>query len=304
MSENLNFLIPIDFQPESETALSYALGIGRDLKATLHLVHILEDESPLYRMVLNDDQRDMIRRGASDKLDELAGKVLGAARIPFTTSVLQGKIYNRITETAERTKADLIFMGRTDSSDIKKNITGTNTMHIIKEARVPVITLRKKPARPGCSHLVLPLDLTKQTVKKASNAIATARMLNARITVISFLPDKRKSIEIKFIQKLDEIRNTIQKLGTNCDIKLVQPSAGDPVKKLNQSVKEFKGDLLMIMTQQELHFNEFFIGSWAQEVINKSDCPVLSITPLAEEKYGIPDPLSQVFINPIQVLDR
>ncbi|MFC2080735.1 universal stress protein [Bacteroidota bacterium] len=304
MPEKLNFLIPLDFLPESETALQYAVGVGKTVHATVHLLHILEEESPLHRLVIKDEQRDMIRRGATDKLDELAGKTVSQSGLSFTTSVRQGKIYEQIIQAARELKADIIFMGRTDSSDVKKNITGTNTMHIIKEAEIPVVTLRKKPENQGCSHIILPLDLCKQTIIQASNAVASAHMLNAMITVISIVPDNRKSTEIKFTQRLDEIRNIFEKLDIECGIKLIPYRDENQFKLLNNLIRELQGELLMIMTQQELNFTDYFIGSRAQEIINKSDFPVMSISPMAGEKSGIPDPLSDVFINPIKILDH
>ena len=304
MSDKKNLLIPVDFLPESESALQYAVTIGKELNATLHLLYIIEEESPLHRMVINNKQREMIRMGASDKLDEMAGKIISPTGMPFTTTVMQGKIYDQIIDAAQKVKADVILMGRTDSSDMKKNITGTNTMHIIKKADVPVITLRKKPYHPGCSHIILPLDLTKQTIRKASIAIVMANLLDAEVTVVALLPGDRKSIEIKFIQRLDEIRNTFEKLGVRCGVKLIPYTNKDPIKLLNDVVRELQGDLVMIMTQQELNFSEFFIGSYAQEIINKSDFPVMSINPLTGEKDGIPDPMSDIFIDPIQILDH
>ncbi len=304
MHEKLNFLIPLDFLPESESALTYAAAIGKNLDAKLHLLHILEEESPLYRIVISEKQREMIRIGASGKLDELAQKHLVPLKLPFTKTVLQGKVYSKIIEAVKKTRSQLIIMGRTDSSDMKKNLTGTNTMHIIKEANVPVITLRRKPRLPGCSHIILPLDLTKQTIIKASNAIILAKMLHAKITVVSFLTDDRKSIEIKFIQRLDEIRNTFEKLEVGCDVRLIPWSREDLYERLNRAVDELQGELVMIMTQQELNVTEFFIGSNAQEIINKSIFPVMSINPKSCEKKGIPDPLSHAFINPIQILDH
>jgi len=304
MSISKNFLVPIDFRPESEMALEYAASVAVKVGATLHLVYILEEESPLLKLVLKDDQRDMILRGAADKLDDAAGKVLTGKNIPFTTKIKQGKVYKMIIETAREVKADFIFMGRTDSSDMMKNFAGTNTMHIIRGADVPVITLRKKPEYFGCSHIILPLDLTKQTLKQASNAVAVARMLDARITIISILGTDSKSKEIKIISKLDEIRTKINSLDIDCNVKLIKNTIDAPHGILNNAVRELDGDLVMIMTQQELHITEYFIGSVAQDIINLSDFPVLSINPLVREEKGIPDPIAEVFINPIQMLDH
>jgi len=118
MSVSKNFLVPIDFRPESEIALEYAAFIASKVGATLHLIYVLEEESPLLKLVLKDEQRDMIIRGAADKLDDVAGKVLTSKNIPFTTAIKQGKVYKMIIETASEVKADFLFMGRTDSSDM------------------------------------------------------------------------------------------------------------------------------------------------------------------------------------------
>lgn len=299
-----NFLVPIDFRPESEIALEYAAFIASRIGATLHLVYILEDESPLLKLVLKDEQREMIIRGAADKLDDVAGKVLMGKNIPFTTEIKQGKVYQMIIDTALEVKADFIFMGRTDSSDMMKNFAGTNTMHIIKGANVPVITLRKKPEYFGCTHIILPLDLTKQTLRKAKTAVAVAQLLDARLTILSVLQEDSKGKEIKYISKLDEIRTNLRSLNVDCDVKLVKNSTDAPNVILNNAVRELEGDIVMIMTQQELHFSEYFVGSVAQDIINLSDFPVMSINPLIREEKSIPDPLVEVFINPIQMLDH
>jgi nucleotide-binding universal stress UspA family protein len=304
MSAQQNYLVPVDFRGESQTALEYAHLVGRKTNATLHLLFILEEETPLLKMVLKDEQRDMIHRGASDKLDELAGKILSPGGTAFTTQIKQGKIYQEIINTAKEVNADLIFMGRTDSSDMVKNFTGTNTMHIIRESEVPVITIRNRPVYFGCEHIILPLDLTKQSIVKASNAVALARMLDARITVLSILQESSKAQEIKFITRLDEIRNTIEQLNIECGIKLVIEKSGSFDHLLNQAVKDLQGDLVMIMTQQEMNITDFFVGSAAQQIINRSEFPVLSINPLAPEINIIPDPLVNVFLNPVQIFDR
>lgn len=38
-------------------------------------------------------------------------------------------------------------------------------------------------------------------------------------------------------------------------------------------------DLILLMTQQEIGFTEFFMGSYASEVIRKAKVPVMSIIP-------------------------
>ena len=54
-----------------------------------------------------------------------------------------------------------------------------------------------------------------------------------------------------------------------------------PVKpEILKVAERTQSDLIMIMTQQEVGFTDLFISSAAQEVINRSEVPVLSIRPM------------------------
>ncbi len=55
MSAKQNFLVPVDFRGESEIALEYAKIIARKTGASLHLLFILEEESPLLKRVLKNE---------------------------------------------------------------------------------------------------------------------------------------------------------------------------------------------------------------------------------------------------------
>ena len=43
--------------------------------------------------------------------------------------------------------------------------------------------------------------------------------------------------------------------------------------------KEQKGDMIVIMNEQEINDTGFFLGPYAQQVVNHSDIPVLSLRP-------------------------
>jgi nucleotide-binding universal stress UspA family protein len=69
--------------------------------------------------------------------------------------------------------------------------------------------------------------------------------------------------------------------GVECSAEIVRDTKGG--QSLADSIVDYsnkcKGDLIMVMTQQEQDFTDFFIGSSAQGLINESDIPVLSIIP-------------------------
>jgi nucleotide-binding universal stress UspA family protein len=304
MSSNQNFLVAFDFRPESEAALDYAIALGRQNKADIHLLYVLEEESSMLKMVLTDTQRKMIQHGARDNLKDIVKQKSADRSLKLFPVIKKGKVYNRIVETATELGSSLIFMGRTDSKNIVKNFTGTNTMHIVRESDIPAITLKKMPKNPGCEHLLLPLDLTKQTKKQVCKAIDIANLFKSDITILTVLTEDLVSLEIKFRTRLREIKDIFESMQISCDYKLIPDP--DPVwsRLLNKLSLELHTDLVIIMTQQELDFTEYFIGSTAQEIINNSDLPVLSLTPEEEGPSILTDDMLKALVNPIKIFDH
>ncbi len=297
-----HLLVPIDFKPESLAALDYAIKVADTIEADIHLLYVIEIESPLLKMVLTSDQRDLIIEGAKKKLEALSLEKSSLYKGTICTRVTQGKIYNEIIKSAVESKADLIIMGRKDSSDMVKNFTGTNTLHIIRESNIPVITLKKEISGAGCKHILLPLDPSKQVIKQVSNSIQMARLLSARVSIISVLPVDSASLEIKYSTRLNDIRTLFEQYKIPCQYNLIKKTNPDLHNIFNEHAREVDADLIVIMTQQELNFTQFFIGSTAQEVINKADIPVLSITPTMDKSDDIPDDLIKTLLDPINIL--
>jgi nucleotide-binding universal stress UspA family protein len=304
MASKLNILVAYDFRPESEAALDYSFGIAEKLKAIIHVLYILEDEIPFLSMVITSEQRRLMKRGAEDKLKKTILLKTKEQNLEIKTIVKQGKVYKMILETAKEISAHLIIMGRTDSVDMVKNFLGTNTMHLVRESAIPVITLKKPFKESCCRQILLPLDLTKQTKKQVSRAIKQAQILKASITLVTVLSENLISLKLRFSTRLRKIADIFNCFHIECDYKLIIDSHPLWSKLLNKISKETSADMVMIMTQQELDFTEYFIGSTAQEIINNSDLPVLSLTPEKRGPSILSDEMMDILINPIKIFDH
>jgi len=302
MAATSNILVPFDFGPEAEAAFTYAIAIAPIFDAEVHILNIMEEESPLLKRILTDQQREQMRRGAKEHLQDFIKKQADLKGIPVTPHISKGKVYKVIVKTAKKINSRLIVMGRTDSSDMVKNFTGTNTMHIVRESEIPVITVKRVAGSSDCRHILLPLDLTKQTLQKVSRVIKLAEKINARITIASILSVDSISMEIKFSTRLHEIREIFNSFGIHCEYRVIKDVNKKIYELLNDFAKEIEANLMVIMTQQELNFTEFFIGSTAQELINRSDIPVLSLIPVSDGIEIMPDEFSKALIDPINIL--
>jgi nucleotide-binding universal stress UspA family protein len=174
-------------------------------------------------------------------------------------------------------------MGTTGSQGLKKFI-GSNTLRVIRESPSPVISIKGKKHISGCKNILLPLDLTKETREKVSKSIEIASLYGSTIHLVSVITTNDEFIVNKLHRQMKQVHEYISKSGIPCTVEFIQND--DVTKSILSYSKKIKADLIMIMTQEENWTDLMFIGSSAQQIINSSDIPVLSIRP-REKKASI-----------------
>lgn len=299
MKKSNKILVPVDFREESIAALRFAVKIAQSINGEIVLMYIIEEQGFFTNMILTDEQREMINKSAADKLSALVKEEKSLEKIHVETIVRKGKVYTQIVETGLEINARFIIMGRTDSSDWKKNFTGTNTLHIIRESRIPVITVRNDKHLSD-DYILLPLDLRKSIKEKVGKAIEIARLLKAQIKILTVLSTDLISIELKVNERLYELQQIFKKFDVECTTHIIE-SREDIYKIINEYAAEIGVDIIMIMTQQELDFHEFIVGTTAQEIINNAELPVISIIPNIELEEEIDLPFIKHLIDPLDV---
>ena len=132
--------------------------------------------------------------------------------------------------------------------------------------------------RTGCRSIVLPLDLTKQTKEKVNKAMEIAGLFGSTINLVSVLTTDDEFIVNKLKRQMHQVHDHIREHNIPCTVEFIHGS--DISDEVVGYAKKIKADLLMIMTQQEATWTDImFISSSAQQIINASDIPVLSIRP-------------------------
>ena len=168
-------------------------------------------------------------------------------------------------------------MGTNGSTGIKRFI-GSNALRVIREAPCPVITIKGKKHRFGCKLILFPLDLTKESRQKVNKAIELANHFGSAIRIVSVVTTDDEFIVSKMRRQLSQVKNFIDEREIVCTTEMI--TADDIPATIIDYAKKISADLIMIMTQdREMKWTERFIGSAAQEVINNTEIPVLTIHP-------------------------
>lgn len=278
-------LVPIDFSEQSLVALEQSYNIAREYNAEITLLHVIEESGMLTKFFSNQ-QHDDLKKNVQKELDKLAAEVTKKAKVVVNTLVGKGSIYEKIAEIAELINATMIVMGTNGDDGKRKRFIGSNALRVVRESSVPVITIKGKHHRKGCKNIVLPLDLSKETREKVTKAILLSKLFGgATIRVVSVLFTTDEFLVNRLTRQLGQVKTFLEKEGIECTAEIIKGIKGE--ETLAENILEYavkvEGDLIMIMTQQEVDFTKYFIGSSAQEIINHSVIPVLSIRPLPKK---------------------
>lgn len=280
-NKTYQIIIPVDFGEQSLIAVRQSFNMAKLTNSELTLLHVIDNDlmNVLQSKIFSkSDLQEQHLAGVKQQLEDLAAQIRQESGVKVNTRIMEGKIYDAIVDVSAEEDAGLIIMGTMGAVGLKKRILGSNASRVVREAVCPVITIKGKEHRFGIKHILLPLDLTKETKEKVNKAINIARMFGSVIHIVTIVESKDEFINNKLTRQMDQVSDHIQEAGIQCTSEFVK--GGDVVDEILKVAERTQSDLIMIMTQQEVGFTDLFISSAAQEVINRSEVPVLSIRPM------------------------
>ena len=274
-----SILVPIDFTETSIFALEHAAAISSLENDSITLLHVIEGanfDAVTSANDVNVDHRDALAiEGAATRLQKIIANK--TSNINYKYIIAGGKPYRKIAETAEEINADFIVMGTNGSSGTQA-FAGSNASKVIQHATCPVIVVRELPAHNGYKDIVLPLDLTRETKQKVAIAADLAEHFHSTVHVVSF-HESDEYLANKLNANINQVEGYLNDRGINTTATVMSDSSGNFAMRTLDWANAKGADLVVIMTQQEKSVREYIIGSYAQQIVNKSPIPVLTVTP-------------------------
>lgn len=277
-------LVPYDFGPKASSALMEAIKVTKHLKGEIYLLAVIRKGDFFQQIFRSEKENRKITRETLAKLKEIAKKVKSNTNTPTHITVEHGNPVEVILEQAKALQCQYIIMGKMEKSTVEFNLLGANTMHIVGEAPCPVMTVSENTIKEdGFKNIVLPIDLTKQTLEKVIKAVAWAKYYKANIHLVGVLSGGVKSTRSRLGLKLEKAQWIVEQEGVKCTAHLYEKT-NEPIHKvILKHTHIVNGDLLMIMTHQELGVVDNYIGAVAQKILKEATIPVISFTSKAVE---------------------
>ncbi|MFN3528546.1 MAG: universal stress protein [Bacteroidia bacterium] len=277
--ENL-ILVPYDFTAPSDCALLHAISIARAAKDRIMLLHVVNSDSKSFMKKERFSIKDL-----NDKLSILANDIQTKTGLSATYEMEEGSIFSTIADYAKKTKARLIVMGTSGVVGMQ-HLTGAHVLKIAESSPAPDIIVQQRPiGEDGYKTIVMPLDSTKESKQKTSQAAAIARLFGSEIHLFTatesdeFLA-KAVATNVAFAEKTFKTHNIRYKISKE------NPKGKSYVKQILAYADEVNADLLIIMTGEDRGLLDIITGSDEENIVNnKSQIPVMCVDPM-NAQYG------------------
>jgi nucleotide-binding universal stress UspA family protein len=272
-----NIIAAIDFSDCSVNALEHAVSIASRGALDVHMIWV-NNPSITKTTIYSDSSAELIDeiKKQFGKLVEKYSAVLPDSVIDFV--IREGKIYREVIDEAKEMDSLCIVMGTHGVSGFEQFWIGSNANKLISVSPCPVITLRTGiDAKQIMKCILLPIDSTLDTRQKVPFTAYIARLYEAEIYVLSLYASKYKSIQKRVDGYADQVCEYLEDEGIKFHRDVL--SCDNLTTGTIEYAKRIRANLISIMTEQETSPFNLLVGPYAQQMVNNSPFPVLSINP-------------------------
>lgn len=267
-------LVANDFSKNAEHALEYAMIFANKIHSDIHMIWV--DSSVSDELAIDTIDREL-RKEIKEYGDSLIKKFQpklkdGKIKMLFR----KGKVYQEITKAARQIEAEMIFAGTHGVSGFEQYWIGSNAYRIVTQAPCPVVTIRREfNFTDKIADILLPIDSSLETKQKLPYTCQVAKYFDATIHLLT-LYNSPLSIVRKRINSIAlEAEKFIEKSGVGFVHKKLETD--NVAATILDYVSENNIKLITIMTDQGTTTANKFLGPYAQQLINNSHVPVMSV---------------------------
>jgi nucleotide-binding universal stress UspA family protein len=269
-------IVAVDFSNTSLHAVEYAISLANKMKSDIHLIWVdkISTQESVYPDTSNENRNE-----AKKRFDELIGQYSKklVKGISMEYKLKKGRIYREVDTLARQNEAELIVTGAHGISGYEEYWIGSNAYKIVTYTNCPVITVRHDfNIRKKIERIVVPMDGSNETLQKIPFVVKLATLFKSEVHIVA-----THNSHLKSIQRITEkITQTAIAYLQQHQVRFVEDSivANDLTKAVLSYAMNVDADLIAIMTEQETPVN-ILLGAQAQQLINQSLIPVLSIHP-------------------------
>jgi len=273
-------LVPVDFSKASITALDVAAEIAKKAGAEVVALHVVEETGESSFNVMGEVARESFEdRLFTLKLIEKSKKQLEKLvldqkynSIKLDGELRLGNAFHGMNTIIAEQKVDLVVMGTRGHSRLEEMIIGSNTEKVVRHAKIPVLSVHKKPNKVNFKNIVYATSMSKDEEPFAKVVKNAQEMYNSKIHLVRINTPgdfQRDRVAIDYMEKF------AKKLGLkNYTVNIYNDITEE--EGIIYFAESINADMIAMATHGRTGFAHVLAGSIAEEVVNHAKRPVLT----------------------------
>jgi nucleotide-binding universal stress UspA family protein len=271
-----NFIVPIDFSDDSLKGLELAMMFAQKIHVNIQMVYVQKKSFDIYAALIEEEAR-LAARKFEQLLKVYTPRLKNDSRLRYI--VKKGRIYEEIVNQAQSYKESIITASTHGASGFEELFIGSNAIKVIAATDRPVITIRKGKVPKDFKKILLPLDVVPETRQKVMLTAQIAQLFGSEVHVIGVTSSKSKKIETRVHAYSKQVCKHLKMAGIPYKADFLY---GENIADLTiDYALKIKADMISIITDMGTNIGGFFMGGYAQQILNKATMPVLNIKPKA-----------------------
>ncbi|MBI3501406.1 MAG: universal stress protein [Bacteroidetes bacterium] len=273
-------LVPTDFSECSEAAFSYAALIAKKTGAQILLLHVLDvphvrpsvagaiDAATTadvpYMMGMMKVTKAKMKKIMSDPVFKNCN---------VKDNIEIGFIAQKVNEAVKKHKADMIVMGTHGTQGLDEFFLGSNAERVVRNAEVPVLSVKEKIKNLKLETIMYASDFSEEALAVFPIVKQLAETLKTKINLMKVIT----RTDFETTRETKKHIHRFQRLANAFDYPVF--IYYDDVKQegIRRYANVIGADIIAIGTHGRHGLSHFFKGSIAEDTVNHSSLPVLTI---------------------------
>ncbi|WP_442267573.1 universal stress protein [Tenacibaculum sp. ZS6-P6] len=271
-------IVPVDFSLHSENALRTAASFAKQFKSEIVAVHMLELSNALISVsssYINEQAVFQIKL-ARQKFDEFLDKPY-LSDVTVSTLIQPYKDFSSFHDLKGQEDADLIIMSSHGASGFKEMFLGSNSEVVVRNSTIPVLVIKGLPITEPFKKVVFACDFSNEFVNPYKQAKELLKAFKCELELVHVNTPGTKFKTTK--EKKERIDSFLYNVGEDFDNKPKIVEVSD--YKIEDGILEYaqtnESDLIIMPTHGKHGIEHFLDGSIAEDIVNHTSLPVLTI---------------------------
>ncbi len=270
-----NILFPTDFSSESIRVFTSAVKFAEKNKARLIVLNVVDtlfnyntENEPIELDLIMQD----LMQFSKSKLKGMKEKIGENKNLKIETVTYTGETTEAIVRAVNHYNADLIIMATKITRDL---FFKSSTFNIVKNTSVPLLSFLPGNINTNFKTILFPFNENFMTLQKVDEVLLMATLFKSKVVLLGI--SKANTFEKRQIitNNLIYLKSKFESNKINCEVHFQQ--SNNYSNAILDYCSDNKIDLVAIANNLPTYISENLASTFAKNVINHSNIPVLTV---------------------------